>query len=145
MATLESSVTVNRAAEDVFAYLTDPHRRPEWQQTCVEVRDVPDRIEAGASWIDVEKREGPIPVTLVAYEPHHRYVDRIDSRVATVDVTVTLRPQGDATEVHARADGQPRGIWRVLFPVMKPTFRRQLHRDLTGVRDNLEARSRPTR
>jgi hypothetical protein len=43
MAAIVESIEISRRPEDVFAYVTDPSRLPEWQESVVSVRreDVP--------------------------------------------------------------------------------------------------------
>lgn len=138
MTSVRTSTTVQRRAEEVFAYLTDPHRRPEWLGSCEEVREVPDVMEPGVSWVDVAKGQRETRVTLAGYEPDRRYVEQIDMSIGEFEIEVELEPDGASTVVAARAEGEPKGIWKALFPLMKPVFRRQFESDIERARERIE-------
>lgn len=50
---------VDAAPDAVFAFVTDPHRLPEWNAGILRVVDAPPTLERGSEWV-VEFRAGAL-------------------------------------------------------------------------------------
>lgn len=59
MAAIIESIEISRRPEDVFAYVTDPTRLHEWQESVVSVRRESDAPLAMGSRAIVTRRVGP--------------------------------------------------------------------------------------
>jgi len=59
MAPIVASIDISRRPEDVFAYMTDPSRFPEWQASVVSARRTGDAPLAVGSKTSVTRRVGP--------------------------------------------------------------------------------------
>jgi uncharacterized protein YndB with AHSA1/START domain len=59
MAPIVESIDISRRPEDVFSYVTDPSRFPEWQGSVVSVRREGDGPLAVGSRVVVRRRVGP--------------------------------------------------------------------------------------
>ena len=97
MAPIVASIEVDRPAEAVFAYATDPTRFVEWQKGVVSGHMDGAAIPAVGDRCVTTRRIGfaerPATSELVQYEPPHRWGIRgIDGPIrAVVDVTVEPR------------------------------------------------------
>jgi hypothetical protein len=88
----------------VFAYLSDPTKRPEWQSSLRRVADVRGTGDVGTTWRDV---------TMVGARPHmevtHHELDSSWEEVGRwrgIDATLRLgfTPLGSGTRVHVAFD-----------------------------------------
>lgn len=100
------TVEIARAPADVFAYLTDVSKLPEWQGSATGA-EVDGAVRQGARIRERRRfvgRDIRIDVEVTAYEPPRRFDVR--SRGAPVSYTIrhTLEPVGAGTRLHARAD-----------------------------------------
>jgi uncharacterized protein YndB with AHSA1/START domain len=70
---IPSVVEVPVAAEDVFAYLSDPSTNPQWSPNALEVSDVPDGPTALGMRYRVKMRFfGRVNFLIDEFEPGHR-------------------------------------------------------------------------
>ena len=56
MTTIVESVEISRTPADVFAYVTDPSRLPEWQTSVVNVQHDDAPVQVGKQVVDPESR-----------------------------------------------------------------------------------------
>jgi uncharacterized protein YndB with AHSA1/START domain len=145
MGTTTASVEVDRPAEEVFAYATDPSRFSEWQQGVVGgSMESPGSPTVGARFATV-RRVGPMkrPFTseIVHLEPPSSWrVRGIDGPVrAAVEVEVAqLSAQRSRLTITITFEG--RGLGRLIVPLaIQPGVPREMERDLAALRQRLEA------
>jgi uncharacterized protein YndB with AHSA1/START domain len=135
---------VARPAEEVFAYVTDPARFPEWQTGVVSGRMVDG--PAGARCITVRRIGGADRTStseVVRVDPPRAWgVRGIDGPIrAAVDVAV--EPLGPGrSRVSVTVDFTGHGIGTVLVPLV---VRRQARKEMPGnvarLKDRLEQRT----
>jgi uncharacterized protein YndB with AHSA1/START domain len=112
----------------------------------VEVRDYRMRPDGTPEYVMVN-RMGPMRAShrsdYITYEPPRRSVDEtLDSSLGGryyVDHEPTA--DGQATIVRHRFEVEPRGLMRLLFPLMRPMFRRSFQRDLDTMVERLSNRT----
>jgi hypothetical protein len=132
MAPITVSIEVDRPAEEVFAYATDPSRFSEWQKGVVGGHmassgppQVGDRCVSTRriGWAD---RPSTSNVTRID-PPHHWSVRGVDGPIrAMVDVTVESR--ADATAyLTISLEFEGHGIGRLLVPLL---VRREAEREM---------------
>jgi uncharacterized protein YndB with AHSA1/START domain len=132
--------TVDRPPAEVFAYLTDPKRLPEWQENAVEVHlDGPMREGA----LIREVRKGPggkrveSLVKVAAYEPDRVFDLRIVEGAAHVHGDHRLEPSPDGgTIVRFTAHGELKGLLKLTRPLLPGLFRKSF----VKLKRNLEER-----
>lgn len=119
---------VARPPADVFAYLTDPGRLPEWQENALEVQmDGPMR--AGARMRELRRARGnqrvESIVEVAAYEPHRVFDLRIVDGAAQVHGDHRLEPAPDGgTIVRFTAHGELKGLMKLSRPLLPGLFRK---------------------
>jgi hypothetical protein len=128
------TITIDRSADDVYAFISDPAHLPDWAPGFAHSihRD-------GETWV-AETVDGPMAVEFVADNPH-----RVADHVVTVSPGVTnLNPvrvldNGDGAEVLftvIRAEGQSAEAFAEIQGLVKG--------DLALLRELLETTERPT-
>jgi len=138
---------VARHAEDVFAYVTDPARFPEWQAGVLSGHLDGDGSGVGARCITVRRiggAERAATSEVVQLDPPRAWAVRgIDGPVrAAVDVTV--EPLGDdRCRVAITVDFTGHGIGKLLVPLLvRREARREMPTNVARLTARLEQRPR---
>ena len=131
MAPIITSIEIARPAEDVFAYVTDPSRFPEWQQGVVSGRLDTATPRVGSRCTTVRRiggREREVVTAIRECDAPRRWADRgIDGPIrAIVAVTVEPLAGGSRSRVTIEVDFTGHGIGRLLVPLV---VRRQAARE----------------
>jgi uncharacterized protein YndB with AHSA1/START domain len=142
MAPIISTTEVARPADEVFAYVTDPSKMPEWQQGAVSGHMDAPTTRVGSKCTTVRKiggREREVTTEITEYDPPHRWADRgIDGPIrAVVAVTVEPLDDGARSQVTIELDFIGHGIGKLLVPLI---VRRQAAREMPGNMSRLEQR-----
>jgi carbon monoxide dehydrogenase subunit G len=146
MAPIVAAAEVNRQAEDVFAYVTDPTHFSEWQSGLVNGRMDGDNHGAiGAKCITVRRIGGAERAStseLVHVDPPRSWSVRgVDGPIrAAVDVTV--EPLGASTaRVEVAVDFTGHGIGKLLVPlVVRREARKEMPGNIARLKERLERR-----
>lgn len=118
-------------ADRVFAVMTDPARRPEWQENTSDVRVASDGpVAVGTRWTEEQRGVGHVEAEVTALEPASRYAERGVSSSGTGNVTVTLTPDGDATRLVMEVELSLKGLKKAFEPAIAPMVRAQMPKDL---------------
>ncbi|MFB9356711.1 SRPBCC family protein [Actinoplanes nipponensis] len=138
------SIEVERSAEDVFAYATDPTRFHEWQSGVVSGRmEQPGEPTVGARCLTARRIGGAnrsSTSTIAHLNPPHSWgVRGIDGPIrAIVDVAVEPLPSGRARLTIA-VDFEGRGIGKLLVPlVVRREARKEMPHNLAALKRRLE-------
>jgi uncharacterized protein YndB with AHSA1/START domain len=137
-----ATAEVDRPAEDVFAYTTDPTRFAEWQAGVVSGRM--DGAEVGARCVTVRRLGGaerPSTSELVRMEPPRAWAVRGTDGPIRAAVDVTVEPLGaDRSKVAIAVDFTGYGIGRLLVPlVVRREARKEMPANLARLKERLEA------
>jgi uncharacterized protein YndB with AHSA1/START domain len=124
MAPIVESIEISRSPEDVFSYVTDPSRLPEWQESVVSVRREDDApIAVGSRAVvtrRVGRREQAMTAELAELNPPSSWAVRgIDGPVRGM-VTGTIEPlgEGERSRVTIALDFEGHGIGKLLVPLV---------------------------
>ncbi len=140
------SIEVDRPAEEVFAYATDPGRFSEWQKGVVsgEMRSA-GAHQVGDRCVTTRRigfADRPSTAKLVRFDPpHHWGVRGVDGPIRSV-VDVTVEPRSD-TSAHLTIalDFEGNGIGRLLVPlVVRRQARREMPVNLAALKQLLEGK-----
>src|ERR671910_2850357 len=135
---VEQTFFVSRSPEVVFDYLTNPSTLADWQTSKTSVEQLTD----GAPRLGTRVRERTKPpggkgfeqiVEFTEFERPVRVHAHIVEGPHPIDGTWSFEPDGDGTRVRFLAEGELRGMMRVLQPVAKLVIARQMasyHRNL---------------
>jgi uncharacterized protein YndB with AHSA1/START domain len=145
MAPIVNSIEISRRPEDVFSYVTDPSRLPEWQESVVSVRragDGPLAVGSRAVVIRrVGRREQAMTVELTELNsPTGWAVRGIDGPVRGI-IKGTIEPLGDGerSRLTIALDFEGHGIGKLLVPlVVRRQARTEMPRNQQKLKERLE-------
>lgn len=146
MSPIITTVDVERPADEVFAYATDPTRFPEWQDGVIDGHlDTEGAARVGAKCVTTRRVGGAkraVTSELTHLSPPRTWgVRGIDGPIrATVDLEVTPLNEG-ASQLTIAVDFDGHGIGKVLVPLL---VRRQAHKEMptnvAKLKQHLESR-----
>ena len=143
MAPIVHSVEISRRPEDVFAYVTDPSRLAEWQESVVSSRLEGAGPRAVGSRVTVTRRIGRGERTMTAEltelsPPGSWAVRGIDGPIrGNVNGTVEPLDGGARSRVTISLDFEGHGIGKLLVPLV---VRRQAQKEMPKNQQNLKER-----
>jgi uncharacterized membrane protein len=144
---VKQSVFINRAAEEIFAYMSDIENLVDWSSVIISTRKIsPGEIHVGATvrstirflgkWLD-------ITFEIVEYEPSRYLTLKSIAGVTPCLFSYQFEPTEDGgtivsqgTIIHLTG-----AILDLTEPVVTNVVRRQLEHDLLTLKDILEART----
>jgi uncharacterized protein YndB with AHSA1/START domain len=142
VAPIVSTAEIARPAEEVFAYVTDPSRMPEWQQGVsaghLEGTGVGSRCHTTRK-IGGSQRE--VVTEITEYDPPRRWADHgIEGPIRAV-VSVQIDPLDAAarSRLTIAVDFEGHGIGKLLVPlVVRPSARREMPGNMDRLKQRLE-------
>ena len=142
MITVEETIVVERPIEEVFAYLTDPARVPEWQSSALEAHlEGEGPMRAGSRVLEKRKflgRQMDSTMEVLEYEPPNRFTIKASSGPVPFEVTNTLTAAEGGTRINAVLEGEPGGFFRLGEPLVARAVVRELRHNLETLKDVLE-------
>ncbi len=108
------------SAEALYAYLTDPSRRPQWQLSLRRVADVSGRGEVGSHWVDVTVVGARPRLSVLAADPPRSWTEQGRWRGLSATLRLELDADGAGRCVLSaffRIEG--RGLWRVAAAILQ--------------------------
>jgi uncharacterized protein YndB with AHSA1/START domain len=149
MSSITGSVRIRRTPEDVFDYVADPARRPEWQDAVQRI-DIEHRTGEGRGTRVRETRrvQGRLMTAsweVTDYERGHRYGFRGVSGPVRPIVNMTLAPYdgGTQTQVEVEIDFETSGIGRLFGAVARRSARHDVAADGEHLKQQLESAQGP--
>jgi uncharacterized membrane protein len=142
VARMEHTVTVNRPAEEVFAYLADVRNLPHWQAEVVETRPQGE-VAVGARFVEVRSFLGKrieSTIEIVEYEPSRLFTIKVIDGPVPFEVRHTLDSEGDATRVQVVGEGEPGGFFKLAEGLVTRKVQKAAEKDFAKLKQVLEAR-----
>ena len=144
MAAIVTTTEVNRCADDVFAYATDPTRFHEWQNGVVDGHlDQPDNPAVGTRCFTTRRIGGahrPSTSEITHINPPKTWgVRGVDGPIrATVDLTVEP-VTAQRSRLTIAVDFTGHGIGKLLVPLLvRPAARKEMPTNLAALKQRLE-------
>ena len=141
MAPIASSIEIARPPEEVFAYITDPSRLAEWQQSLVGARPEGGGPLAAGSKVATTRRVGrgerTMTMEVASMSPPRSWALRgIDGPVRPI-VNGAIEPldEGARSRVTIELDFEGHGVGKLLVPLV---VRRQAAKEHPGNLANLK-------
>jgi uncharacterized protein YndB with AHSA1/START domain len=131
-------VDVDAPVEEVFAYLSDPARLHEWQQTTAVDVLTDGPVGVGTRIRETREvlgRKLTQTVEVTEHDPPRRFALRVVEGPVKVDGEQELEERAGGTRIHVRAEGQAP---RLAGAVMKPALERQLKAHYARLKATLE-------
>jgi uncharacterized membrane protein len=121
--------TVRRPAAEVFDRMADLRNEPSWNSRVTRVELLSDEPIAQGSRFVVTNRGRDHETVISVYEPSGRL--RFDVSGAQMDLTVTcefVEASGE-TSLTETFDVRPKGVLKLLLPLMAPMVKRDMRRE----------------
>ncbi len=143
MARVDHELTIARPPEEVFTYLTDPAKLPEWQSGAIEARKETDGpMGVGTTITEVRKflgRRIESTLEVTEYEPGKRFSLRVVSGPVPGEARQTLAPVDGGTRLAVELEAEPGGFFKLAEPVVVRAAKRMFESDYGNLKDLLEA------
>jgi uncharacterized protein YndB with AHSA1/START domain len=145
MAPIVSSIDIARPPREVFAYVTDPSRLAEWQESVVSARTEGGGPPAVGSKAVTTRRIGrgerTMTMEMTNIDPPRSWgVRGIDGPVrGIVDGTVEPLNDGGRSRVTIELDFEGHGLGKLLVPlVVRRQVQKEMPRNLRNLKERLE-------
>ncbi len=123
-------IEIGRPVEDVFAYVTDPAKLPEWQTNTAEVEQITDGpVRVGTRLREVHMGFGrrlEQVVEVAEYQPPRCFALKVLSGSLPIDGRWDFEPDAGGTRLTLTVEGRVAGWLRVLQPLVAVATRRQM-------------------
>jgi uncharacterized protein YndB with AHSA1/START domain len=144
MVKVEASVDIKRPIAEVFAYVTDPTKTPEWSSLTLECTaegtgpiGVGSRIRTVAKFLG-HRAESKAEVT--EYDPPRKFALRDVSGPVHLELVRHLESTGDGTRYRSTIVGESGGLFKLTDPALSALLKRTVETDLHTLKVLLEAR-----
>ena len=146
MAHIEGEVLIRRPVEEVFDFVADERTEPTYNRNMVASEKLTEGPIGVGTRFRATVRAGRRPLRMdVEYTGFTRpHLIASTTRMTTADFsgTLTFTPTPAGTRLRWSWDARPKGVARLLAPVLVWIGARQERRMWTALRDHLEAGSR---
>jgi carbon monoxide dehydrogenase subunit G len=148
MARIEGEVVINRPVEEVFDFVADERNEPRFNQRMLRAEKLsPGPVGLGSRFRAV-MQSGPRPVQVTIEFTGYQRPRRLasTSRLSTMDIegTLTFDPVAAGTRMRWSWRMRPRGLLKLLTPVVARIGRRQEENIWTSLKHLLEGQEAPS-
>jgi len=139
VASFSHSVTIPKAPGDVFPWLLEEDKVPQWTTRLQNYEVLGSGAIARGTRIrqvlTVSGQALDIEIEVTRFEPPGFAESRFSTNGMDVETTYALRANGDGTELTQTLDGKANGFKaRLLVPVVQPKLEAKLTEDLERLR-----------
>ena len=142
MAKLESSITINRPAEEVFTFAVDPANSAKWQEGIVEAKVTSSgAVGVGTTYRYVVKAMGQKLDTtgeITAWEPPKIYAWKATSGPFPMSGGIACEAVADGTRITQTVNAEPGGFFKLAEPLLMKQQQGQLEASLKKLKEILE-------
>ena len=139
----ELSVDIDRPLSEVWEYLTDPERVPEWQSSAESSHQITDGPMGAGTHLRDERRfmgrRATSEVEVTEYEPQRLFTLHGLSGPVRFTVRHRLSENGKGTRLDVEAEADPGGLGRFMRPVIERAAAHEFRGDFNRLKHNLEA------
>jgi uncharacterized protein YndB with AHSA1/START domain len=140
MVRVEITTDIDRPVDEVFAYVTDANKAPDWVSAIVETTHA-EPPAVGAKATQIAKflgRKFEISPVITQYEPNRRFVFGTQSPFH-INNDLTFSPRDGGTRIDAVLEGDVGSFFKVAEPLVAKAVRRQFAADYGNLKELLEA------
>jgi carbon monoxide dehydrogenase subunit G len=139
----ELSVDVARPLHEVWEYLTDPERVPEWQSSAESSKKITDGPMGVGTHLRDERRfmgrRATSEVEVTEYEPERLLTLHGLSGPVRFTVRHRLSENGNGTRLDVDAEADPGGLGRFVRPMIERAAAHEFRGDFNRLKQNLES------
>ena len=137
MASFTYTVTIPRPPEDVFPWLLEADRVPQWTSG-LESYEPEGSVGPGSTIrerLEVSGQTFDVKMEVLRYQPPREATTRFSTNGIEVEATYALAPDGAGTRLTQSLEAKARSLSaRLLVPVVQPRLERKLIGDLERLR-----------
>lgn len=142
--TVTVATSIDRPADEVFAYLSDFEKNPVWQRGMKECRFTsPPPLDVGSTYDQVAQflgRRITSQFRVLEFEPNRVVKATSTGGTFPITFTRTVTPlTADSSRVEAVIEGDASGVFRIATPVMRWMVTRSVTADYKRLKAHLEA------
>jgi hypothetical protein len=146
MDAIELSIMIKRPIEDAFAVLANLENDVKWHSAFVEVRKTSgNSLGVGARFVVFEgvlgRRTPGTEYEMTEYEPNRIAAWKTLSGPLPLKFWRTFECVESGTRFAARYEGEPRGFFKLAWPLITRMVKRQQGGDMRRVKELMEARA----
>jgi Polyketide cyclase / dehydrase and lipid transport len=143
MAHITGQILIDRPVAEVFDFVADERNEPRYNPQMVRAEKTsPGPVGPGSTFRARAVNMGR-PVEMViettAYDRPRRLASSTTLSSMTIDGTLTFEPQSEGTLMRWHWDVRPRGVLKLLSPIVARLGRRQEQAVWTGLKELLES------
>ncbi|MDD7942851.1 wax ester/triacylglycerol synthase family O-acyltransferase [Actinomycetospora lutea] len=135
---LEAAADIDRRAEQVFAYCTDPRNATAWNSAVDDVKLLTDGPIGAGTRYRFHTRAGSGVVQYRGFDPPRAWTATSSGVRLDACFEGEVVPLDGRSHVRLRAELRPHGALRLLAPVVRQALRRRWQRDLAVLRALVE-------
>jgi uncharacterized protein YndB with AHSA1/START domain len=140
VASFRHTVTVPRTPDEVFPWLFEEDKVPQWTGS-LDAYAVQGSLGAGSrirQTLEISGHKVDVEMEITRYEPPHGAESRFSMSGLDVVTSYSLTPNGVGTDLTQTMDGNASGFKaRMLVPVVQPRLEGKLTEDLERLREVL--------
>ncbi len=142
MISIENNVFIDRAPDDVFAFVFEPANAAQWQEGVVLAEFTSESpMGVGSTWRNVSKivgREMDIEFEVIDYDPPHRFCYKSISGPIQNKTCVTFEPLNGGTLVTFSGEGEASGFFKMAEGILKKRLEGQFEKNFKMLKAHLE-------
>ncbi len=142
MATLQTSIVINRPIDEVFAYVTDLSNNVQWMTGVIAVgMTSPGPVKVGATYkFDIKALSMKMETTgeVAAYEPPKKYAWKSTSGPFPMSGSTTFEAVEGGTRVTDVIQAEPGGFFKLAEPMLMKQQQSQMEADMKKLKEILE-------
>jgi uncharacterized protein YndB with AHSA1/START domain len=143
MVRVDVDTTIDRPVEEVFAYLTDIDRQPEWVAPMTESRKTSSGpTGVGTTFQQAVKfmgRSMDLNGEITSYQAPNLYAFQAKNGPMHMEMQFTLQSDGpESTRVTQVASGESAGFFKLADPILARSMKKQFVADLETLKTLLE-------
>jgi uncharacterized membrane protein len=142
MINVEDSIVINRAIEEVFAYVSDLSNAPEWQTGLIEVRKTTaEPLGIGTQFTFVRKflgRKLEASNEFTVYKPNEIVTFKTISGPMAVEASYLFGNEPDGTRVTCKIEMKSEGFSRLAEPLIAASVKREMNAEFGYLKDIFE-------
>jgi uncharacterized membrane protein len=142
MIQLSDSVTISRSPGEVFAFLADLNNIPKWQAEVVTSKVITTGPTKIGTRFTEDVKMGFVHATanceVTEFSAGRMMAFRAVSPSISYEGRVLVEPWEKGTKVTLTGSLQPKGLWKLIQPIMKGEFKNGIKKELAAIKKILE-------
>jgi uncharacterized protein YndB with AHSA1/START domain len=141
MITAARDVTIARSQPDVFDYVVDTNNLLDWNSAALscETSATPDQIGRGSRFHGSFKGYGDVDVEITEFDRPNRFTMVSATKAGRFSHTISLTQTPSGTRLVQDASLEPKGLSRLVAPIVGSMIGRQFRRDNARLKQVLES------